>query len=184
MATGLIDPTTTSPVVFSNVNAFLTFYASILSRVSRSPYEKEIARRYGQYVASSPSPEDEPFLIPELRYAGAEVKHKYRLDYSILNSHVMELVGFELSPASTHMAVSAIKSRTQLDVNRELAEKWAGEMAKRNEYFAQFGITTITFADTDLGDIGACFAKIEHYLRKRPRSALSLSAQIAELQRT
>jgi hypothetical protein len=184
MATGLIDPSATSPILFSDLSGLLAFYASILSRVSRSPYEKEIARRYAEYLEASPNPLDEPFLVPELRYAGAEVKHKYRLDYAILNSHVMEFVGFELSPASTHMAVSGTKSRTQADVNRELAENWAGEMRKRNDYFAQFGITTITFADPDLANIGACFGQIKHHLRRRPRSVLSLAAQIEELLRT
>ena len=95
----------------------------------------------------------------------------------------MEFTGFELSPASTHMAVAKIKTRTQAEVNRELAAKWAREMTKRNEYFCDFGIATITFTDTDLADMDACFAQLERYLRKRPRTPLSLEAQIEELLR-
>ena len=77
--------------------------------------------------------ESEPFLIPELRYAGLEAKHKYRLDFTILNPHMMTFVGFEISPASTHMAVKGIKKKIQKSVNAELKAKWERETVKLNK---------------------------------------------------
>lgn len=183
METGLIDPTQTTPVRFADVPQFLTFYRSVLSRVSNSVYEKGIADRYSAYLAASQNVLDEPFLVPELRYAGLETKHEYRLDFSVLNAHVMEFTGFELSPASTHMAIAGLKTKKQVQVNRELADKWKREMTKRNKYFSQFGITTMTFMGGDLEDLDQCFEAMAVYLRRRPKVRLSLDEQLEELVR-
>lgn len=65
----------------------------------------------------------EPFLIPEFRYAGNKVKHLYRLDYTILNPYVMKMTGFEISPASTHISVHKVENKNQKKINSELSEQ-------------------------------------------------------------
>ncbi|HCE1968567.1 topoisomerase II [Vibrio parahaemolyticus] len=167
MKTGLIDPESNEPVKFKKPDDFIQFYRSVLKRVSNSQYEKAIADRYIDYLKKSDTPYEEPFLIPELRYAGKETKHKYRLDYTILNPYTMELVGFEISPSSTHMAIPKIKDVKKVEMNRDLSVKWTKEMEKRNDYFSKFGITTITFTDEELKDIDACFDTISKYLSTR-----------------
>lgn len=167
MKTGLIDPESNEPVRFKKPDDFIQFYRSVLKRVSNSQYEKAIADRYIDYLKKSDAPYEEPFLIPELRYAGKETKHKYRLDYTILNPYTMELVGFEISPSSTHMAIPKIKDVKKVEMNRDLSLMWAKEMEKRNNYFSKFGITTITFTDEELKDIDACFDIISKYLSAR-----------------
>lgn len=174
MKTGLIDPESKEPIKFNKPDDFIQFYRSVLKRVSNSLYEKAIAERYIEYLKKSLAPYEVPFLIPELRYAGKESKHKYRLDYTILNPYTMELVGFEISPASTHMSVPKIRDVKKVDMNRDLSEQWKKEMDKRNDYFSKFGITTITFTDEDLKDIDACFDIIAKYLSARgmPKNSL------------
>lgn len=167
MKTGLIDPESNEPVRFKKPDDFIQFYRSVLKRVSNSQYEKAIADRYIDYLKKSDAPYEEPFLIPELRYAGKETKHKYRLDYTILNPYTMELVGFEISPSSTHMAIPKIKDVKKVEMNRDLSLMWAKEMEKRNNYFSKFGITTFTFTDEELKDIDACFDIISKYLSAR-----------------
>jgi hypothetical protein len=100
MATGLIDPTSDEAITFESHKALRQFYRSILKRVSNSQYERAIADSYCQYLRDSTNIDHEPFLIPELR-PSLDRKHEHRLDYTILNAHTMELVGFELSPHST-----------------------------------------------------------------------------------
>lgn len=183
LTTGLIDPENNEHFTFSGINDLIAFYQSILKRVSNSLYEKEIFDLYVNYLKKSDEPLQEPFLIPEFRYAGLANAHEHRLDFTILNSHTMELIGFELSPTSTHMSVSNMKDKTQKEVNAELSEKWNKEMAKRNKYFENFGITTITFTDDNLIDIPNCFNKFEQYLSNRPAEKLNLEKQLKELER-
>jgi hypothetical protein len=95
----------------------------------------------------------------------------------------MELVGFELSPHSTHMSVSKIKDKKQVEVNAELSKKWNKEMTKRNEYFSQFGITTVTFTDDDLTDMKKCFETMKGVLAKRPIEKIDLEEEIAKIEK-
>lgn len=169
MQSGLIDPESDEPVTFDSPKQFSQFYRSILKRVSNSQYEKGIADRYLSYLRKSSTPYEEPFLIPELRFAGKDKKHKYRLDYAVLNPYTMSKTGFEVSPASTHMKVDRIRDVTKVEMNEGLREDWAKEMSKRNEYFSKFGINTITFTDRDLSDLDGCFSVIEQYLSERGR---------------
>ncbi len=182
MSTGLVDPENNEHYTFKDINDLISFYQSILKRVSNSLYEKEIFDLYVNYLKHSKEPLQEPFLIPEFRYAGLANAHEHRLDFTILNSHTMELIGFELSPTSTHMAVSKMKDKTQKAVNEELSKKWNKEMSKRNKYFENFGITTITFSDDDLVDIPKCFKSFEQVLSKRPSEKLNLEKQLEELE--
>lgn len=105
MATGLIDPLSATPLKFGSIGDLLTFYRSILKRVSNSQYEQSFCDFYIDYLSASKEQLEEPFLVPEFRYAGLEVEHEHRLDFTILNPHTRDLIGFELSPHSTHMAV-------------------------------------------------------------------------------
>ena len=181
MTVGLVDPENNEIYTFAKLDDLLSFYRSILKRVSNSNYEKEIFDLYVDYLKKSEDPLSEPFLIPELRYAGLEVDHEHRLDFTILNSHTMEMIGFEFSPHSTHMAVAKIKEKLQKDVNAELSVKWNKEMAKRNKYFSNFEITTVTFTDDDLVSIDKCFEVMRNFLSNRPQSKVNLDEQISKL---
>jgi hypothetical protein len=181
LATGLIDPDSNSLIKFTDAGQLITFYRSVLKRVSNSLYEKAISDRYATYLEQSANVLSEPFLIPELRYAGIEADHKHRLDFSILNSHIMEFVGFELSPQSTHMAVEGLKGKTQKSVNQELLVSWEKEMGKRNDYFCDFGLSTITFTDSALKDMDQCFKRIAEHLSSRPKEPESLSFQLDKI---
>jgi hypothetical protein len=176
MHTGLIDPELNQAIKFNDLETFYTFYLSVLNRLSSSQYEKEISKRYVQYLRNSDDPLDEPFLIPEFRYLGLEKKHEYRLDFTILNQHTMDFIGFEISPASSHMQVTNLKQK-QSDVNTELKEKWEKEMSKRNKYFDSFGITIKTFTDKNLENMDACFEEIKSVLQKRPMEKTSVKSQ-------
>jgi hypothetical protein len=176
MKTGLIVSDLDDPTRFEGLDGFYQFYLSILKRLSNSKYEQAICDRYIEYLKKSDDPFNEPFLIPEFRYAGLERRHEHRLDFTILNQHTLEFIGFEISPASTHMQVTNLKKK-QMEVNKELKSKWEKEMAKRNKYFDQFGITTKTFTDQDLADIDACFNQIEQVLRKRQPKKLTISTE-------
>lgn len=181
LSTGLIDPENNELYEFSNLDNLISFYKNILKRISNSLYEKEIFDLYVDYLKNSEDPLSEPFLIPEFRYAGLDVEHEYRLDFTILNSHTMEMIGFEFSPHSTHMSVSKIKEKKQKEVNEELSKKWNKEMSKRNKYFASYGISTLTFTDDVLTNIPDCFSQMKKYLSKRPSLKIDLSEQIQNL---
>ncbi len=178
LSTGIIDPNSNELFKFDDLEQLYSFYRSILKRISNSIYEKEIYDKYISYLMQSENVLEEPFLIPELRYAGLDRKHKYRLDFTILNSHTQDFVGFEFSPHSTHMAISGIQSKSQKALNEDLSIQWRKEMDKRNEYFSSFGISTITFTDEDLKDIDKCFLEIKKYLSARYIEILDLEEQI------
>lgn len=181
LKTGLVDPENDIIYNFIDLDSFLIFYESILKRVSNSIYEKAIFAFYANYIRQSKNPLSEPLLIPEFRYEGIKKKHKYRLDFTILNCHTGERIGFELSPQSTHMAIAGIKSKTQIELNKDLSIKWGREMQKRNEYFQQYGITTITFTDENLSDMKNCFKAMEYYLSKRRSERKSVGELIQEI---
>lgn len=162
----------------ADIDALLNFYNNVIYSMSSSQYEKKIYELYIEYLRNSSNVYDEPFLIPELRYAGKAAKHEYRLDFTILNEHTHEFIGYELSPASTHMQIVNLKQRTQSDVNAELKEKWGNECEKRNAYFSKFGIHVISFADKDLENIPECFDKIRPNLENRKNEVPSMEETI------
>lgn len=183
LETGLIAPATAHPVSFSSVDAFLNFYETVLARVSNSEYEKVISKRYIEYVRSQKDPAKIPLLIPELRYAGKETEHRYRLDFCVLNAYTMGMTGFEISPASSHMSIAGITSKTQKELNEELSKKWSKESDKRNAYFKEYGITTITFADAELKNLDACFGEIRFAVEERSDGPLTIEGAEHELQK-
>jgi hypothetical protein len=178
--TGFIDPTLDEPIRFSNVDEFYNFYLSVIKRLSSSTYEQDIYDLYIDYLKNSLDVENEPLLIPEFRYKGLVKDHEHRLDLTILNQHTSEFLGFEISPASSHMSVAKLKDK-QNAVNLELKVKWEKEMSKRNKYFENLGITTLTFTDIDLANIPACFDKIKEKLSNRPTAKLTLQSQLDRL---
>ena len=167
LETGLIDPAREKPYTFSDVQALIDFYQSVLKRTSNSQYEEIVYDMYCDYIYASDHVESEPLLIPEFRYGGPKKKHEHRLDFTVLNSHTMTTVGFEISPASSHMSVAGIKAKKQHEVNEELRIRWEKEMVKRNDYFQTFGIPIVTFTDGRLQDIDACFSEISKALSAR-----------------
>ncbi len=167
MSTGIVDPDSDKLFKFSSYDDLYAFYRSVLKKLSSSEYEKAIFDLYIKYLSESDDIDNEPLLIPEIRYAGLEKEHKYRIDFTILNSHTNDYIGIELSPSSSHMSISGIRSKTQTDFNKELAIKWSKEMQKRNDYFNEYDIQIITFTDEELVDINNVFATLEKFLKKR-----------------
>lgn len=181
LSVGLVDPENDELITFNKLDDLLIFIKGILKRLSRSSYEKQVYDLYVDYILNSDFPLDEPFLIPEFRYAGLDKNHKYRIDFTVLNIHTNEKVGFEISPQSSHMSVSGIKNKTQKEVNEDIAKLWEKEVAKRNDYFEQYSITTITFTDSQLTDINKCFEIIKSYLSKREDEKSSISSLLEEI---
>lgn len=177
---GLIDFERTAPFRIGNLIEFENIFLSIFKQVSNSIYEKKFFERYIEYLRMSNDLENEPLLIPEVRYKGLESKHKYRLDFTILNVHTKSYVGFEISPASSHIHIKGYKQK-QLEVNNDLTQKWDKEMQKRNDYFKTFGITTITFSDDMLKDLDSCWSSVEIELSKRSKDKTSIHDQLERL---
>jgi hypothetical protein len=180
---GLIDNDSNEPFKIDSMEKFESIYLSIFKKLSNSKYEKLFYDKYVKYLKKSNNPQEEPFLIPEVRYKGLEHKHIYRLDFTILNPHTHEYVGVEISPSSSHMNISGAKIKKQKDINNELSEKWDKEMDKRNEYFKDFGITIITFTDKMLENIDDCWELIEEKLSARSKDKTSIYDQIERLKR-
>jgi hypothetical protein len=87
----------------------------------------------------------------------------------------MKKVGFEISPASSHISIQGIRSgKTQKQMNTELSEKWAKETDKRNRYFRDYGVSVVTFADRELEDPDQCFEAIRSVLEENPEEQISL----------
>ena len=180
--TGLYDYENGKFYTFSDVEEFLKMYEGVLKRLSKSYYEKEIYTRYVQYLQHSVDVLSEPFLMPEFRYEGLAKKCKYRVDFTVLNPYTFHFVGFELSPASSHMSVSKIKEKKQFEVNEELKAAWEKEMHKRNDYLKEYGLSLITFTDSDLQDIDNCFEQIKTVLEERVEVKNSIQVEENRLQ--
>lgn len=181
LSVGLVDPENNELKKFNNLKDLLDFIKGILKRLSRSKYEKRIYDLYVDYLMSSKAPFDEPFLIPEFRYAGLNKDHIYRLDFTVLNIYTNDKIGFEISPQSSHMSVTKVKDKTQKKVNEDIANLWEKEVAKRNDYFEKYNISIITFTDTQLTNIDKCFKTIKSYLSKREAENSSISSLLDEI---
>lgn len=177
LETGIVVPNNPKPFQFSDLQAFINFYEQIVMRLSKSEYEKEIMRRYFEYLKIKSDVENTPLLIPEFRFDNDQIVHKYRLDFTILNPFTRQLIGFEISPQSTHMNIKGIRSKTQIQMNEDIKAQWEKEMAKRNEFFKQYGVTTITFTDSNLQNIDDCFDTIKEYLEMRDVQRTSYEEQ-------
>lgn len=164
LSTGFVIPHNEKTIRFQTFDEYLTFFENVLVRNSGSKHELEIAKRYCKYVLESPEPESIPLLIPELRYNGIDKKHKYRLDFTIINYVNMSKVGFELSPWSTHGKLTKVKDKTQKDINDEARANFENEMKKHKSYFRKFGITVLIYTDNDLKNYDKIFDEMILYL--------------------
>lgn len=159
LVSGFVGPNSEDIVWFSDIDQLLTFYRIVLVRSTRSVYQKRIAELYTNFVQQSDNPESILFLFPELRYGGKNTRHKYRLDFSLINIQSQEKVGFELSPWSTHGYISKTAELTQKEINDQAASNFQKEIEKIRDYYEAFNITTLTFSDRDLENIELIFSQ-------------------------
>jgi len=165
LKTGLVVPYEENEIMtFASVEDYLTFFKNVLVRNSGSIYEKEIAKRYCDFVRSSETPEHVPLLIPEFRYDGIIKKHKYRLDFTIIDPYTLQKYGFELSPWSTHGQLTGVKGKTQIQINAEALANFEKEMTKHKDYFKKHGIFVLIYTDSDLMNIDNVFNDMRKYL--------------------
>ena len=156
MQTGLVIPGK-KIFKFGDIDQYLLFFTDTLVRNSGSKYEYELAEHYSEYVRNSENPMEIPLMIPEFRYLGLEKKHKYRLDFLIINPYTLSKVGFELSPWSTHGYLSKIKGLTQKEVNKMAADNFESEMKKHRSYFKKHEIFSLIYTDEQLKDCKKLF---------------------------
>lgn len=173
LETGLVVPDKKSVMPFSSVEEYLRFFEHVLVRGTGSSHQRKIAAMYAEYVRDSDDPEGVPLLIPEYRYDGREAKHKYRLDFCIVDADTMDKVGFELSPWSTHGKLST-KGKSQKQINAEAQGNFEREMAKHKSFFRKHGIFALIYTDRDLAKPEGIFADVRTYLEPRaPAKQLS-----------
>jgi len=165
LSSGLVVQGDAKPLNFKTVEDYLDFFMKVLVRPSGSKYEREIAQRYCDYVGAQAKPEDVPLLIPELRYNGKDKKHKYRLDFCIIDPVTLKKVGIELSPWSTHGLLKGTAGKTQKQINEEALANFEKEASKMREYFQKHRITTLIYTDTQLSDIDSVFDQISVHLQ-------------------
>lgn len=167
LQTGLVIPDRDEKMPFNSVQEYLTFFKNVLVRNSGSPYERAIADKYEEFVLNSDNPEDIPLLIPEFRYDGLKKKHKYRLDFTVIEGIDLNKVGFELSPWSTHGYLSKTKTLTQKEINQMALDNFEREMKKHKDYFRNHGIFLMIYTDSDLNDLDAIFDDIKSYMKPK-----------------
>ncbi len=168
LETGLVIPSKDERMTFSDVDAYLKFFKNVLVRHSKSPYQNELAERYAKYVKEAADPLAIPLLIPELRYEGRAVKHKYRLDFCVIDPTTMQKTGFELSPWSSHGKLVGTKKKTQKAINAEASTNFDKEMKKHKDYYKKHGIFALIYTDTDLKDMDNVFADVKDCLNPKP----------------
>lgn len=74
-----------------------------------------------------------------------------------------------------------MQNKTQKAVNEGLAAAWEKEVGKRNDYFEKFGVSTVTFADKNLSNLDACFAKMQKSLQQRSTPSVSVEQALQSL---
>ncbi|NIJ08710.1 hypothetical protein FHS31_002331 [Sphingomonas vulcanisoli] len=164
LETGFVIPGKNKRMPFADVDAYLDFFENVLVRHSKSKYQIELAEQYSAYVRAAPNPLAVPLLIPELRYEGRETKHKYRLDFTVIDPVTMQKTGFELSPWSSHGELTGTKGKTQKEINAEASANFDKEMKKHKQYYKKHGIFALIYTDADLADMGGVFADVEECL--------------------
>lgn len=167
LETGLVIPGKSSRMPFKDVDAYLNFFENVLVRHSKSKYQIELAERYSAYVRAAANPLAVPLLIPELRYEGRAAKHKYRLDFTVIDPVTLQKTGFELSPWSSHGELTGTKTKSQKEINAEASANFDKEMKKHKQYFKKHGIFALIYTDADLVDMDNVFADIEDCLNPK-----------------
>lgn len=178
LGSGFVIPKTTRVHKVTDLDALFDMFHNVFVRSAGSVHGAAFAAAYEEFVRNYDHPEQIPFLIPEFRFEGATGEHKHRLDFTILSASRNLKIGIELSPWSTHGRVLAKKKLVQAGgeaaVEKERIRQWEADTKKRNAYFEKFGITTLTFTDSDLKDIGTAFTRLGKFLLppKNKRAAL------------
>ncbi len=147
---------------FSTLVDLLQFLYDLVRRTG-SKYQISIYSKYIDYVKNHGTPESIPVLIPELRYDPFKKKHKYRLDFLIINPWSMDKIGFEISPSSTHMKLKG-KNKNLTELEKDAYLQYEKEMIKHKKYWSKYNINYITFTDTDLNNLDNVWANINNYL--------------------
>jgi hypothetical protein len=168
LETGLVIPGKDKKMAFADVDTYLGFFENVLVRHSKSTYQVELAEQYCAYVRAAADPLAVPLLIPELRYEGRATKHKYRLDFCVIDPVTMQKTGFELSPWSSHGELTGTKGKTQKAINAEASANFDKEMKKHKGYYKKHGIFALIYTDADLADMDGVFADIEDCLGQKP----------------
>jgi hypothetical protein len=167
LKTGLVIPGRNELISFGSAEEYLTFFVNVLVRNSGSKYEMILAEMYRKYVLSTPDPTRVPLLIPEVRYEGFAAKHRYRLDFTVIDPHSLTKVGFELSPWSTHGYLARTATLNQKQINDLARDNFEAEMAKHKEFFRRYGIFTLIYTDSDLADMSRIFTDVQQYLEPK-----------------
>lgn len=149
LSTGLLIPDSNQKIEFTNKEELCAYYVKFIDDYCNSVYESKIARKYVQYLNENNECSEIPFLIPQFRYGGLESKHRYRLDFLIIDPKTQKKYGFEISPYSTHSG-------------KELYEK---DNEKRLAFFNDYGITCNSFTNSQLNNIDDAFAELKVYLK-------------------
>lgn len=180
LKTGLVIPKKDKTFKFNDIEQYLLFFTDTLVRNSGSGYEYAIAEQYADFVRESENPLDVPLLIPEFRYRGLEKKHKYRLDFLIINPYTLNRYGIELSPWSTHGYLSKTKDLTQKKINEIAQGNFEKETKKLRDYFKTHGIYTLVYTDEQLANCAELFRREIAPLLKAEKPSNQLSFQIME----
>jgi hypothetical protein len=167
LETGIIIPNKDDKMTFKDIPDYLNFFVNVIVRNSGSKYEMEIAELYREFVLNHDRPENIPLLIPEFRYEGIDVIHKYRLDFTIIEPNDLNKIGFELSPWSTHGKLTGTKGKTQTEINAEAKKNFEKEMAKHKSYFKKHGIFSMIYTDEDLKNTENIFDDMKKYLEPK-----------------
>ena len=168
--TGLVIPGKDKRMRFSDVDAYLDFFENVIVRHSKSKYQVELADRYAAYVRAAVDPLAVPLLIPELRYKGRALQHRYRLDFCVIDPHTMQKTGFELSPWSSHGELTGTKGKTQKAINADAQANFEKEMKKHKDYYRKHGIFALIYTDADLANMDLVFADVKECLE--PKSVM------------
>lgn len=180
LETGLVVPGKNKRFKFNDLDQYLLFFTDTLVRNSGSGYEYSIAELYSDFVANSDNPNGVPLLIPEFRYRGLEKKHKYRLDFLIINPFTLNRYGIELSPWSSHGYLSKTKGKTQKEINLQAQENFEKEAKKLRDYFKTHGVYTLIYTDEQLSDCETLFERDIVPLLKSEKPATQLSFEVME----
>lgn len=180
LETGLVVPWKNKRFKFNDLDQYLLFFTDTLVRNSGSGYEYSIAELYADFVQNSDSPSGVPLLIPEFRYRGLEKKHKYRLDFLIINPFTLNRYGIELSPWSTHGYLSKTKGKTQKQINAQAQANFEKEVKKVRDYFKTHGVYTLVYTDEQLADCVTLFERDIVPLLKPEKPATQLSFEVME----
>jgi hypothetical protein len=172
LKTGICYPDEDRKKLFNTVDEYLDFFYDQI-RLTKSTYQKQIAKKYIAFVQSSQTPKSIPLLLPEVKFSPGR-KHKYRLDFLVIDPYTMDKIGIELSPWSTHGYLSG-KHKTMQELNNEALSNFDREVQKIKDYYKKHNIYTLIFPDSDLQSTDKIFEDITRHLNpKKPSQQYSL----------